>query len=96
MALASVLTETRRTGTGTVRSGATRVCSILLTPAAVDTTVIVRDNGVAGTIRASLAAVANGSSVFWESDLGIVFNTDVHVTLTGAGVAVCVGWTPLD
>jgi signal transduction histidine kinase len=95
MALDAVLTQTEITATGTFRTGATRVCSIILTAAAAAVTAIIRDNGAGGTVRATLAAPI-GISAIWTSDPGIAFGTDVHVTLSGAGVVCDIGWKPLN
>lgn len=68
------------------------VHSVVLTPAAAASTAELRDGGVAGLVRLTLTAVANGESVSWTSAGagGVLFALGCYVNLTGAGALVSV------
>jgi hypothetical protein len=71
------------TATGDIAVGPAMLHGAILTPAAAVATAVIRENGSGGTIRVSLQAAANGSSVVAELHMPI---QDPHVTLGGAGV----------
>jgi hypothetical protein len=62
----------------------------LLTPAAAVATLVVRDGGAGGTVKAELQAAANGSTVEVSVPGGEAFGTDCHATLGGAGAVAYV------
>lgn len=72
--------------TGDVITGARRILSVTLTPAAAASAVEVRDAS-GGAIVLTLKAPASGGSVTWRPGdaKGIPVGTSVHATLTGAG-----------
>lgn len=69
-------------GTGVPR----RIKGFVLTPAAAVANAVIRNNGAAGTVRLTLNAALSGTSaVAMIPGDALVFETDCHVTLTGAG-----------
>lgn len=72
-----------------------QVKSVVLTPAAAKSTVVVRTGGASGTVKLALQAAADGSSVIWESgnEAGVLFPDGIHITVTGAGALVDVEYT---
>jgi|JI10StandDraft_1071094.scaffolds.fasta_scaffold05142_23 hypothetical protein len=66
------------TATGTAVAGKSRVKGALVTGTG---TAVFRDGGASGTTRLTLNAAATQSVVIPEN--GILFNTDVHVTIAG-------------
>lgn len=59
--------------------------SVVLTPAAAASSVVIRD-GASGAVRLTLNAVANGASVVWTAgdNEGVFFTSAIHATLSGA------------
>ena len=86
----SDLIHATATGDVVVTTKVAFVHSIILTPAAAKSTVVVRTGGASGTIKASLQAPADGGSAIWSagSDQGVLFTQGVHITVGGAGALV--------
>lgn len=80
----------RVTGTGVVHTGKCWLKSIILTPAAAVSTLVVDDStDGSATDLLSMQAAANGNSADWSSgdQEGVWFTTGIHATLGGAGAA---------
>lgn len=71
--------------TAQVYNGKSKVYTIVLTPAAALSTLVLRDGGAGGVVKARLQAAASGSSVPLNLKAPFQCKTDIHVTLTGAG-----------
>ena len=78
--------------TGTAYAARTRVRGLLVVPSASAGSVVLRDGGASGTTMLSLATAANGEpfSVVIPAN-GVLFETDVHATLSNAAVTVFYG-----
>lgn len=78
--------------TGTAYASRTRVRGLLVIPGGSAGSVVLRDGGGSGTIKFSIATAANGEpfSVVIPAN-GVIFNTDVHATLSNAAVTVMYG-----
>lgn len=74
------------TATGTAVAGKSRAKSVFVTGTG---TAIFRDGGASGTTRLTINAAGSQSVVIPEN--GILFNTDMHVTIAGL-TAVTVFW----
>ena len=61
-----------------------KLFSVVLTPAAAVSTLVVKDGGSGGTTILSLQAAANGNSAVWRSGSGVPLNGVLHATLSGA------------
>jgi hypothetical protein len=66
------------TATGTAVASRTRVRAVFLTGTG---TVVFRDGGASGTTRMTLNST--GTASVYIPDNGILFNTDVHATISG-------------
>ena len=77
---------------GSVFGGRTRVKGLVITPGGSAGSVVMRDGGSGGTAVFTINTVANGQveSILIPGE-GVVFNTDVYVTLTNATVTVFYG-----
>ena len=78
--------------TGTAYAARTRVRGLLIVPSASAGSVVLRDGGASGTTMFSIATAANGEpfSVVIPAN-GVLFETDVHATLSNAAVTVFYG-----
>jgi hypothetical protein len=78
--------------TGTAYAGRTRVRGLLVIPGASAGSVVLRDGGSSGVTKFSIATSANGEpfSVVIPAN-GVLFNTDVHATVSNAAVTVMYG-----
>ena len=78
--------------TGTAYAGRTRVRGLLVVPSASAGSVVLKDGGASGTTMISIATAANGEpfSVVIPAN-GVLFETDVHATLSNAAVTVFYG-----
>lgn len=74
------------TSTGTAVAGKSRAKSVFLTGTG---TATFRDGGASGTTRLVLNAAGGQSIIIPEN--GILFNTDMHVTISGL-TAITVFW----
>lgn len=81
--------------TETVYTGKAKVYGITLTPAAAVSTIVVRDGGGSGAVKRRVQAPANGESVHITFPAPLTFNTDIHVTLTGAGAFYHIDYRPI-
>lgn len=77
--------------TATAFAGRTRFKGVVVTPGSANGTVVIRDNGAAGTVVFSTATVANATpfSVLVPGE-GVLCYTDLHVTVTGAATTAVV------
>ena len=78
--------------TGTAYAARTRVRGLLIVPSASAGSVVLKDGGASGTTMLSIATAANGEpfSVVIPAN-GVLFETDVHATLSNAAVTVFYG-----
>lgn len=74
------------TGTGTAVAGKSRAKGVFVTGTG---TAVFRDGGASGTTRLTVNAAGSQSVVIPEN--GILFSTDMHVTIAGL-TAVTVFW----
>ena len=77
---------------GTASASRTRVRGLLVEPSASAGSVVMKDGGSSGTTIFTVNTVANGEpfSVIIPAE-GVLFATDVYVTLTNAQVTVFYG-----
>ena len=78
----------RATATGTLYADRTRVKAIAITGSAGAGSVIFRDGGAGGTTLLQLDTLANQSRDVLLPGEGILFQNDVHVTISGLGAVV--------
>lgn len=71
--------------TATVYTGKSKVYTVVLTPAAAVATLVLQDGGAGGIVKARLQAAASGASVPLVLPAPFQCNTDIYITLTGAG-----------
>ena len=78
--------------TGTAFGGRTRVRGLLIVPNASAGSVVIRNGGASGTTVFNITTLAAGTpfSVVIPAD-GVLFETDVHVTISNAFVHVFYG-----
>ena len=78
--------------TGTAYGARTRVRGLLVVPSGSAGSVVLKDGGSGGTTLMSIATAANGEpfSVVIPAN-GVLFETDVHATLSNAAVTVFYG-----
>ena len=78
--------------TGTAYAARTRVRGLLVVPSGSAGSVVLKDGGSGGTTMFSIATAANGEpfSVVIPAN-GVLFETDVHATLSNAAVTVFYG-----
>ena len=90
MSMQNDVRSTRRTTSGTVVSGRTRLRAVSLLAGAAVGTVQLRDGGASGTILCELDTPASVTATvqFLLPGEGILFNTDIYATLTGGTLAV--------
>lgn len=87
------LSEFSATGDVVAQGGSAFLKQVVLTPAAAIASVVVRTAGASGTRKLTLQAPANGESVVVRFDGNGVLMTDgIHITVSGAGALVDVGW----
>ncbi len=72
----------RATATGTLVNYGTRLKGLVIVGTATAGSVVFRDGGAGGTIRLTIDIVANGEKDITIPGEGILFSTDIHVTLT--------------
>lgn len=86
----SDLIHATATGDVVVSTKVAFVHSVVLTPAAAKSTVVVRTGGASGTIKLTLQAPADGGSAVWSAghDAGALFPNGVHITVSGSGALV--------
>jgi hypothetical protein len=82
-----------RETTGTVVSGRNRIKGLIVTPGGTAGDIIFRDGGASGTTRLQFNLSTNQSAFsFTVPGEGILFTTDIHVTLpTASKITVCYG-----
>jgi hypothetical protein len=73
----------RATATGTLVSYRTRLRSVVLTGTAGAGSATFRDGGAGGTVLLQLDLLANSEKEVDIPSDGILFSTDVHVTISG-------------
>lgn len=84
---------TRVTATGTVKATGGVVKQVIVTPAAAIVTLVLRDGGAGGTTKLEAQAAASGGTVQINmANDGLIFSTDVHATITGAGALCYIGF----
>lgn len=72
----------RATATGTLVSYRTRLKGIVVTGTAAAGSVIFRDGGASGTILFQIDILANAEKDIAIPGEGILFSTDIHVTIS--------------
>lgn len=73
--------------TGTLVSYRTRIKSLVVVSGAAAGSVILRDGGASGTIELQMDVAAGAATnTIYIPDDGILFETDVHATLSGCTV----------
>ena len=82
-----------RETTGTMVSGRNRIKGLIVTPGGTAGDIIFRDGGASGTTRLQFNLSTNQSAFsFTVPGEGILFTTDIHVTLpTASKITVCYG-----
>lgn len=83
----------RITSTALVEAGPVFLKSVVLTPAAAKSTVVIEDSAAgSGTALLSLQAAADGASAVWQSpdSEGVLFSAGIYATLAGTGAAVSI------
>lgn len=94
MSCPSNSSSTLTVATTVVCNSPARVTSIILNPAAAASTITLYDNASAasGTVLAKLQAVANGESVVWHLDGGLICNNGITAVVAGASATAVVGY----
>ncbi len=92
MAMQTDILATSLAASGSAFGARTRVRGALIEPGASAGSVVFKDGGSGGTTKLTINTTANGEtfSVVIPSD-GILFQTDVYVTLSNAKVTVFYG-----
>ena len=92
MAMQTDILATSLAASGTAAAGRTRVRGALIEPSGSAGSVVFKDGGSGGTTKFTVNTTANGESfsVVIPAD-GILFQTDVYVTLSNAKVTVFYG-----
>ena len=93
MAMQYDVLAAHRETTGTVVSGRNRIKGLIVTPGGTAGDIIFRDGGASGTIRLQFNLSTNQSAFsFTVPGEGVLFTTDIHVTLpTASKITVCYG-----
>lgn len=83
MGMQTDVTSASRTTTGTLISGRARLKGLVITCGATAGSVVFRDGGATGTVRLSIVTpAAAGIRDIGIPDQGILFQTDIHVTIS--------------
>lgn len=80
------------TGNGQIDAKPIKVFVVSLRPAAADATMNLRLGNIAGVIKDSIKAVANGPSQSKSFPNGMMFETFLFVEITGVGASGCVAY----
>ena len=93
--MSSDVKSVRRTTSGTARAVRSRVKGVYIVHGASTGTVQLRDGGAGGTILCELDTPSTNTSPIWVEfpDNGILFETDIYVTLGTGVTAVTVFYT---